>query len=81
MSDTVVIATERFFLYTSADWKSLVVWDVEEQHTLGQLEGHDEDIRVVLSVHFCGLGDYQGKITRQSVPTLLPRSLRQFYSE
>ena len=47
MSDTVVIATERFFLYTSADWKSLVVWDVEEQHTLGQLEGHDEDIRVV----------------------------------
>ena len=38
---------ERFFLYPAADLQSLVVWDMERQHTLGQLEGHDEVIRVV----------------------------------
>ena len=35
---------EPFFLYPSADSKSLVVWDMERQHTMGQLEGHDGTI-------------------------------------
>ena len=38
---------DRYFLYPTADLKSLVVWDMERQHTLGQLEGHDDDIGVV----------------------------------
>ena len=33
---------ERYFLYPTADCESLVVWDMERQHVLGQLEGHDE---------------------------------------
>ena len=37
----------RFFLYPSADLKSLVVWDMERQRTLGQLEGHDGELKVV----------------------------------
>ena len=43
----VLVMTEPFFLYPSADMKSLVVWDMERQHTLGQLEGHDDDIHAV----------------------------------
>ena len=38
---------DRHFLYPSADLKFLVVWDMERQQSLGQLEGHDEDIVVV----------------------------------
>ena len=38
---------ERYFLYPTADLKSLVVWDMERQQPLGQLEGHDDVIRVV----------------------------------
>ena len=38
---------EPFFLYPSADFESLVVWDMERQHTLGQLEGHDGNIGLV----------------------------------
>ena len=34
------------FLYPTADYKSLVVWDTERQQVLGQLEGHDDEIRV-----------------------------------
>ena len=39
--------TEPFFLYPTANSKSLVVWDMEKQHTLGRLEGHDNEINVV----------------------------------
>ena len=38
---------ERFFLHPTSDLQSLVVWDMERQHTLGQLEGHNGDIIVV----------------------------------
>ena len=34
--------TERYFLYPTANFKSLVVWDMERQHALGQLEGQLE---------------------------------------
>ena len=37
-----VFMAERYFLYPTADCESLVVWDMERQHVLGQLEGHDE---------------------------------------
>ena len=47
MSDGSVVATESLFLYPSADFLSLVVWDMERQHTLGQLVGHDAEITVV----------------------------------
>ena len=39
--------TERCFLYPTVDLKSLVVWDMERQLALGQLEGHDRRIDVV----------------------------------
>ena len=35
------------FLYPTADYRSLVVWDTERKQALEQLEGHDDDIRVV----------------------------------
>ena len=41
--DALVMA-EPYFLYPTADSKSLVVWDMERQHTLGQLDGHDDEI-------------------------------------
>ena len=36
-----------FFLHPTADLKSLVVWDMERQQVLGQLEGHDGELKVV----------------------------------
>ena len=39
MYETAIFMTERYFLYPTADLKSLVVWDIERQHMLGQLEG------------------------------------------
>ena len=38
---------ERLFLYPTANLVSLVVWDMERQQVLGQLEGHDDVIGVV----------------------------------
>ena len=35
------------FLYPTADYRSLVVWDTERQQALGQLEGHADEIKVV----------------------------------
>ena len=39
--------TERLFLYPTANLVSLVVWDMERQLALGQLEGHDDNIGIV----------------------------------
>ena len=47
MFTTAICMAVRCFLYPSADLKSLVVWDMERQHTLGQLEGHDGNIEAV----------------------------------
>ena len=38
---------ERLLLYPTADFKSLVVWGMERQSTLGQLEGHDDEVSMV----------------------------------
>ena len=38
---------ERYFLYPTVDRHSLVVWDMERQRPLGQLEGHDDEVAVV----------------------------------
>ena len=37
---------EHLFLYPTANLKSLVVWDMERQQALGQLEGHDGNINI-----------------------------------
>ena len=42
-----VVMAGRYFLYHTADRKSLVVWDMERQQPLGQLEGHDGDVELV----------------------------------
>ena len=45
-----MLVTDHFFLYPSADCKSLVVWDMDRQAALGQLEGDQgdgHDIRLV----------------------------------
>ena len=42
-----IVMAEPYFLYPTANSKSLVVWDMEKQHTLGRLEGHDNEINVV----------------------------------
>ena len=47
ISNTGITMTEQVFLYPTADSLSLVVWDMERQLALGQLEGHDDVIRVV----------------------------------
>ena len=38
---------EHLFLHPTANLKSLVVWDMERQQALGQLEGHDRRIDIV----------------------------------
>ena len=38
---------DRYFLYPNAVLGSLVVWDMEEQRTLGQLEGQAHRFDVV----------------------------------
>ena len=45
--DSAIFMTERLFLHPTADLKSLVVWNMEKQLVLGQLEGHDRRIDVV----------------------------------
>ena len=42
-----ITMTEHYFLYPTTDLLSLVVWDMERQHPLGQLEGHDGEIKAV----------------------------------
>ena len=44
---SAVFMTGSYFLYPTGDFKSLVVWDMERQHTLGQLVGHDDTIQIV----------------------------------
>ena len=47
VSSGAVHMAERYFLYPTTDAVSLVVWDVERQQVVGQLEGHDKDIDLV----------------------------------
>ena len=70
---------ERLFLHPTANLKSLVVWDMERQLTLGQLEGHDDNIRAVnargsLAVSFQRKGPMTGRVwnldTMQCTATL-----------
>ena len=42
-----VTLAEHYFLYPDSNSMSLVVWDMERQHMLGQLEGHDAVIETV----------------------------------
>ena len=42
-----MVMAEPFFLYPTANSKSLVVWDMERQQMLGRLEGHDNEINMV----------------------------------
>ena len=47
--NTSIFVTDRFFLYPDSahQRRSLVVWDVGRQRTLGNLVGHENDIDVV----------------------------------
>ena len=42
-----VFVAEGLVIYPTANRHSLVVWDMERQQPLGQLEGHDDEIEVV----------------------------------
>ena len=46
-----------FFLHPTADLKSLVVWDMERQQVLGQLEGHDGELKVVAAREILAAGN------------------------